>query len=249
MTRKIDYQEQKDIAIIKINRSDKKNAITQDMYKCLYDEIQKAEKDTKIKAILITGNGTDFTSGNDLTDFKNTKSPKDLTFVLQLIKLLPKIEKPLIAAVEGNAIGIGTTILLYCDIVFSSNDAIFQTPFTALGLCPEAGSSLIMPLTLGYQNAARLLLLSDKITAREAKEMGLITEITTEPVLSYAIKKGLQLTSYPSHAIKESKKLLMKIRNNFDLDKVIDNEADIFFSCLQNQETQQRLASLTENKG
>lgn len=241
MSEHIRFQQQKNIGIISINRPEKKNALTQAMYQQLHGYLSEAESNNDIQAILIHGEGGNFTSGNDITDFQNVTSPKDLAAVLGFLKALTTIKKPLIAAVEGYSIGVGTTLLLHCDLVYAHKNTIFQTPFAALGLCPEAGASLLMPAMLGYHNAVRLLMLGDKINGVDAKDMGLVTEVVDNAPFNYALDKALQIASYPKHAINISKQLIKQSLNQEMVQNVMDVEAKLFFECLQQPETQARL--------
>jgi enoyl-CoA hydratase/carnithine racemase len=163
------------ILTITFNRPDKKNAITAAMYQTIADTLKDAESDAAVRVILITGQPKIFTAGNDLDDFlknppQSTKSP-----VYQFIQNLIHATKPVVAAVSGPAVGIGTTLLLHCDFVYAAENAKFSMPFAKLGLCPEFASSLLLPQIAGYQRAAEKLMLGEAFSAQEACAMGFVS--------------------------------------------------------------------------
>jgi enoyl-CoA hydratase/carnithine racemase len=153
---------------IEIARPEKKNALTQDMYRAMGEALAAAEADSAVRAILIHGARDCFTAGNDLKDFLERSSGGGPSEAFRFISALPKLAKPLVAAVGGPAVGIGTTLLLHCDLVYAAPGARFQLPFVPLGLVPEAASSLLLPMVAGYQRAAELLLLGQPFTADKA---------------------------------------------------------------------------------
>ena len=150
------FEKDAEVGIIRLNRPEKKNALTLSMYRALITALDQAESEDGVRVILITGTPDCFTAGNDLVDFANAASdgPRDAVFFLEKLRAA---QKPVIAAVEGLAIGIGTTMLLHCDLVYAGVSSRLQLPFVNLGLCPEAGSSLIVPAVVGHQRAAELL--------------------------------------------------------------------------------------------
>ena len=170
------------ITTIRIDRPDKKNAITLDMYGALRVALQAADADAAIRAVAITGTRDCFSSGNDIGDFAraNQGSGGDITAPLGLLRALATLDKPLVAAVGGVAIGIGTTMLLHCDSVYASPNARFKTPFVDLALVPEAASSLLLPSLIGHRRAAQMLLLGEQIDAPTALAWGLINGIADD---------------------------------------------------------------------
>lgn len=156
---------------ISMNRPEKKNAINIEMYIQLKDAIKYADESDDIKVLVLSGEGGCFTSGNDLSDFLSFPEKIEENPAMQFIDAIANAKKPIVAVVSGLAIGIGVTMLLHCDIVISSKNAVFQMPFVNLGLCPEAGSTFLLPNIVGYQKAAKLMLTGDVFSAEEAYEM------------------------------------------------------------------------------
>ena len=162
---------------ILLNRPDKKHALTHAMYEQLQAALQAAEQDPRVRAIHVSGTGDAFTSGNDLKDFAQNP-PRDLDApVFHFLESLRTAQKPIVAAVSGVAVGIGTTMLLHCDLVYCDDTALFRLPFANLGLSPEGGSSFLLPLLAGYQKAAELLLLGETFHAATAEKIGLVNGV------------------------------------------------------------------------
>ncbi|MDP2639165.1 MAG: enoyl-CoA hydratase-related protein, partial [Betaproteobacteria bacterium] len=168
------------IARIEIDRPDKKNALTAAMYQAMADAIHAAEADSSVRVLLIHGKPGLFTAGNDLQDFLDHPPRDDQRPVFQFLYAISQAQKPIVAAVAGAAVGIGTTMLLHCDLVYAAPNARLQLPFVNLGLVPEAASSLLLPALVGYQRAAKLLLLGEPFSAQKAKEIGLVTDVVPE---------------------------------------------------------------------
>lgn len=198
------------ILTVRINRPERKNALTHAMYTALGDAIEQAEADASIRCVLFTGSDECFTAGNDLSDFASGL-PGDFkeTPVGRFLLLLANANKPIVASVNGPAVGIGTTMLLHCDMVFAGSNAGFKMPFASLGLCPEGGSSLLLPSWLGRVRAAELLMLGETFNADDAHRLGLINRVcepaTTEAAALEACQK---LASQPPAAIRATKQLL-----------------------------------------
>jgi enoyl-CoA hydratase/carnithine racemase len=208
---------------LQFNRLPRKNAITAVMYQTMADAFVSANDDPSIRAILITGQPEIFTAGNDLDDFmKNSapvpgKSPEDRA-VFQFMRALIGCTKPVIAAVSGAAIGIGTTMLLHCDLVYCADTAKFSMPFTQLGLCPEFGSSLLMTQLAGYPRAAEKLLLGDAFTAQEAFDMGLVSKVlSVDELLPFAQKQAARLIALPAASVRTTKALMKAPRQEATL--------------------------------
>ncbi|MDO8439273.1 MAG: enoyl-CoA hydratase, partial [Telluria sp.] len=170
------------ILTIEFNRPERKNAITAVMYQTMADALVAADTDAAVRAVLIIGKPEIFTAGNDLDDFmKNSKPvegvPAEERPVFQFMRALSGCSKPVVAAVSGAAIGIGTTLLMHCDLVYASESAKFSMPFAQLGLCPEFASSMLLPQVAGYQRAAEKLLLGEAFLAQEALQMGIVSRV------------------------------------------------------------------------
>lgn len=197
------------VMTLTLARLEKKNALSAQMYQQLSQALQQASADEQVRVVVLTGGVDCFCAGNDLGDFLSGGSLNHEHPTVQFLHLLSQFEKPLIAAVAGLAIGIGTTALLHCDLVYATSNAYFQMPFTALGLCPEAASSLLLPRLIGYQRAAQYLLLGDAFDGVEAKQMGLVNQLV-EPaaLLAFAQQKARQLAALPPQAVQQSKRLL-----------------------------------------
>ncbi len=202
------------ILTIEFNRPERKNAITAVMYQIMADALKDAENDATTRAIMIIGKPAIFTAGNDLEDFmKSAKPAPDQAFenksAFQFMRHLSQASKPVVAAVSGAAIGIGTTLLMHCDLVYAADNATFSMPFTPLGLCPEFASSLLLPRLIGYQRAAEKLLLGEAFSAQEAYEMGMINKVCrTEELLQFATTQAAKLVALPAASIRVTKRLM-----------------------------------------
>jgi len=183
------------------------------MYQEMADAIEQAEADPAIRVILFAGHAQVFTAGNDLEDFlKHPPKTKDAP-VFQFLWQISHASKPLVAAVAGAAVGIGTTLLLHCDLVYAADNARFSMPFTQLGLCPEAASSLLLPHIAGYQRAAEKLLLGEAFGAEEAREMGMVNRVLpVAELLPFAQAQAAKLAALPAASIRITKQLMKKNR-------------------------------------
>src|SRR5262249_22274086 len=157
-------------------RPEKKNALTGEMYLAMNEGLRQADTDADVRVVLITGTEDCFTAGNDLVDFANAK-PGETSPAILYLRTLAATKKPVVAAVSGIAVGIGTTMLLHCDLVYADSRARFQLPFVNLGLCPEAGSSVMLPGLVGHRKAAALLFFGEPFNAETARELGLVNEV------------------------------------------------------------------------
>jgi enoyl-CoA hydratase/carnithine racemase len=228
------------------NRPSKLNAITSSMYERLADEISQAQHNDSVRAILLGGAGDNFTAGNDIADFAGytTKVPlkavEDRPGMRFLFALLDNT-KPLVAAIQGHAVGVGLTLTLHCDYVVVAEGSQFQAPFLDLGLVPEAGSSLLLPQLVGRRKATEILLGGEPISAKEAVKLGIANKIVpfkqlAESAENYAIK----LASKPPKAMRESLKLMSMDKPA--LREHMLKEAHIFFDRLQSSETKKIFA-------
>ena len=193
-----------------------------------------------MQVILLNGAEHHFTAGNDLQDFLeqaplNLQSP-----VFQFLMQLAHFSKPLLAAVEGFAVGIGATLLLHCDLVYAEHNARFALPFVPLGLCPEAASSLLLPNRIGYANAAEKLFFGEVFSAQEAYRIGLVNQLLAEEEIQvYAKERAHKLTQLPQQALKITKRLLKQ--NNANIDQRLQEEGEYFSQLLQEADAQQAI--------
>src|SRR5471030_1876495 len=196
---------------VEINRPDKKNALTAAMYQAMADALAAAEADAKVRVVLIHGKSDLFTAGNDLQDFLDNRPRDEDRPAFQFLRNISRAQKPIVAAVAGPAVGIGTTMLLHCDLVYAAPNTRLQLPFVSLGLVPEAASSLLLPALVGYQRAAELLLLGEPFSAQTAKEIGLVTEVVPEEVLlETAIAQAKKLALKPAASVRLTKQLMKR---------------------------------------
>jgi enoyl-CoA hydratase/carnithine racemase len=195
------------------DRPEKKNAITSAMYEALIETFDQAERDPDVGALVLSGNGGAFTAGNDIADFlaASTAGSRDLheAPAWRFISKLARFEKPLVAAVQGLAVGLGTTLCFHCDLVYASPDARFHMPFVNLGLVPEAGSSLLAPLRFGRARASEFLLLAEPFSAETARELGLVNALLpNSSLLAHAMSKAAALAAKPRSALLTTRRLL-----------------------------------------
>ncbi|SEM19990.1 Enoyl-CoA hydratase/carnithine racemase [Syntrophus gentianae] len=207
-------EKQDGILIIEFNRPEKKNSITSAMYQMLADAVRDGESDKSVRVLLFRGKPDIFTAGNDIEDFINTTEDIEGRPVTQFIRNLSLAAKPVIAAVAGTAVGIGTTMLLHCDLIYAADNAKFSLPFVKLGLCPEFASTRLMPQIVGYQRAAELLLLGEPFSAIDAFNMGLVNKVLpSADLLSYTYAQAAKLVALPPSSLRITKSL-MKARDN-----------------------------------
>jgi len=238
------------IARVEIARPEKKNAITVAMYQQLADAITAANADSQVRAILIHGQPEIFTAGNDLEDFmaQTTREQGMDAPVFRFMRALSGSEKPVVAAVNGAAVGIGTTMLMHCDLVYCSDNAMFSMPFVSLGLCPEFASSLLMPLAAGYHRAAEKILLADPISAEEALEMHIVNRILPpNEVLAYARRQATRFTQLPPGSVRESKRLL-RAGSKTTIEKTIAEESQAFGRLLSSPEAKEAFTAFFERR-
>lgn len=233
---------------IQMNRPEKKNALTRAMYQAMADAILGADKEEGIRVILLTGTADCFTSGNDLADFMSAKDHRDKQLGNPFIPVISRAQKPIVAAVNGLAIGIGTTMLLHCDLVYAGTKARFQMPFVNLGLCPELASTLLLPRQIGYQRAAELLLLGEPFDAVTAHQWGLVNAVLPEAeLLDTALRKARQLAAQPSSSVRLTK-ALMKRPMEAAVSKAMDEELAHFMELLQSPAAAEALQAFVEKR-
>ena len=212
-TELIQVKKEGGVCIIRMNRADKRNALNQAMYDGLIEALNRADQSSEIHAILIHGGERCFTSGNDLNDFASYAENPFLRRAIPFLKTISQVKKPLIAALNGVAVGIGVTMLLHCDLVFAGTSARFQMPFINLGLCPEGGSSYLLPRLAGHCIASELLLFGDPFSAQTALQIGLVNAVLPDgKVFSHALSEAHKLVAKPLESLLLTKSLLKKGR-------------------------------------
>ncbi len=236
----IAIEQHEHILTLTINRPDKKNALTRDMYLSLANAINYAGHDEDARVIVIKGSSGVFTAGNDMHDFIAATSQTDaeINETEQFMRALMECELPIIAQVEGLAIGIGATLLLHCDFVYCSRNTILKTPFINLGLVPEYASSYIMPRLMGHVKASEWLLLGESVTAESAKDMGMVNEVLeTEALKAKVMQTAQKLAVLPQAALRQSKRLMKA--NSFAVKDHMYAELKIFIAAMQSEEAKQ----------
>jgi len=233
---------------IQINRPDKKNALTVAMYVELAAALDRAERQPDVRVVVIHGHPHVFSSGNDIGDFLNPAPVGDDPPVLRFLRSISSAAKPIVAAVDGPAVGIGTTLLLHCDLVYAGEGARFQLPFVNLGLVPEAGSTFLLPATTGYRRAAELLLLGEPFSAVKAQQYGIVTEVVADgETLEAATRAAKQLAAKPQQAIRLTKRL-MKAPVAEAVAKQIHEEAEHFATRLGSPEAAEALQAFLKSR-
>ncbi|CAB4558007.1 unannotated protein [freshwater metagenome] len=219
-----------------LNRAEKKNAITQEMYQTLADKINNAAGDFNIRAVVIDSNGDSFTSGNDINDFANNPQMGENSPVFNFLFAIHNFPKPLIAAVKGRAVGIGTTMLLHCDYVTANPDTKFSMPFVSLGLVAEGGSSYLFPRLVGHAKASEIFLTGRTFSADEAMQMGVINKVG-ENQLELAMEFANEVSEQPPTAVINTKALL-KSSSHEALNQVMLAEGELFKMATESDEAQ-----------
>jgi enoyl-CoA hydratase/carnithine racemase len=233
---------------IQINRPQKKNALTVDMYAAMADALESAERNPDVRVVLIHGNSEMFTAGNDIVDFDNAGQTEGTPPVYRFLHDISTATKPLVAVVTGPAVGIGTTMLLHCDLVYAGQNARFTLPFVNLGLCPEAASSYLLPRLLGYQRAAELLMLGDPFSAGKAREFGIVTEVLPDAdVFAYAEKQARRLADKPPASLRVTKQL-MKVETGSPVKQAMLAERVQFSSLLFAPEAKEAFKAFFEKR-
>lgn len=211
MTQDILSHTEAGVMTITLNRVDKKNSITAAMYGAMADALQAAAADAAVRVVVFQGHETIFSAGNDIGDFLNKPPAGKDSPVFRFLHGIAAFPKPLIAAVCGPAVGVGTTMLFHCDLVYAGDNAAFSMPFVNLGLCPEAASSLLVPQMLGYHRAAEALLMGEPFMAEAALEVGLVNRVLPPTEANnYAQAQARKLAAKPISSLVETKRLMKK---------------------------------------
>ncbi|MCU0813903.1 MAG: enoyl-CoA hydratase [Burkholderiaceae bacterium] len=236
------------VATIEIARPEKKNALTQAMYTAMAEAIAAAVEAREVRALLITGQPGIFTSGNDIEDFVQRPPQGDDSPVYRFMRALLECDKPVVAAVTGAAIGIGTTMLLHCDFVYVADDARLAMPFVGLALVPEYASSLLVPRLLGQRTAAEKLLLGDPFTGAEAVDCGIANAVLpAAEVLPHARRVAERLNALPPGAVRDAK-ALMHAPHREQILQVIAAEGEIFTRRLRSPEAMEAFQAFFQKR-
>ncbi len=241
------------VATIEIARPEKKNALTVAMYQAMTEALVAAGADTSVRAVLITGQPGIFTSGNDIEDFmtrgtqaQGSEVPDSPVF--QFMRALVECDKPVVAAVTGAAIGIGTTMLLHCDFVYVSDEARLAMPFVALGLVPEFASSLLLPQLMGHRRASEKLLLGDPFTAEQAVDCGIASAVLPAgEVVNHARRVAERFNGLPPGAVREAKRLL-RTQQREQILATIRTEAESFARRLKTPEAMEAFQAFFQKR-
>jgi len=214
------------VMTLTINRLDKKNSLTQAMYGAMADALNQAAADAAVRAVVLQGHETIFSAGNDIGDFLNGPTSTLESPVYRFLQGIAQFPKPLIAAVCGPAVGVGTTLLFHCDLVYAGDNAAFSMPFVNLGLCPEAASSLLVPQMMGYHRAAEALLLGEPFMAEAAMEVGLVNRVVP-PTEANAVAQAQarKLAAKPLSSLVETKRFMKKGQTSLVLAQMAEEGA------------------------
>lgn len=236
------------VTILRINRPDKKNALTQAMYTALCDGIDAADANPSVRAVLITATPGCFTSGNDINDFLQNPPQDESSPVLRFLHTISHSKKPLVAAVTGLAVGVGGTMLLHCDLVYMAQGATLQFPFTKLGLCPEAASSVLLAQRVGYARACEILLLGEPLPSAAALQYGIANQVVADAeVEGVALAQARKLAALPPQALYTSKALMRRAHRAL-VEDTIRAEAEQFTQMLRGEEAMEAMMAFMQKR-
>ena len=239
------------VMTLTFNRVDKKNSITRAMYAALADGLERAAQDAAVRVVLIQGDATVFSAGNDIGDFQNAPAdpgPREEQPVWRFLRAIATFPKPIVAAVCGPAVGVGTTLLLHCDLVYAGDNAAFALPFVNLGLVPEAGSSLLLPQMLGYHRAAEALLLGEPFMAEAALEVGLVNRVVPPTECNAAAQQqARKLAAKPLASLIETKRLMKGGQQAAVLARM-NEEGELFGRMLHEPAAREAFAAFAERR-
>ena len=247
MSENVDISRTDGVLEIRLNRPEKKNALTRDMYDAMATAFEQVDADPTLRVALLTGTGDTFTSGNDITDFQSRSNGGGRSAASRFLPTISSMQKPLLAAVNGAAVGVGTTMLMHCDLIVAARSARFIMPFTSLGLVPEAASSLLFPRLLGTQRASALLLLGEPLDAATAHEWGFANRVVDDAALmDTAREMARRLATLPPQAVRLTKRL---IRHGApDTAGRMDEELALFRERLGSPEAKEAFAAFMEKR-
>lgn len=232
---------------VAFNRPEKKNALTHAMYTAVADAIDRVENDPGLRVLFLTGTADCFTSGNDMVDFMQNPPSGGGSPVMRFLNGIRSMTKPLVAAVNGPAVGVGTTLLLHCDLAYAGRGAKFQMPFVSLGLCPEAGSSLLVPMMVGHRKAAQLLMLAETFGAEDARDYGFVNAVFDDADYQQkAWEKAEQLAAQPPASVRLAK---AQMKATFpQLAEVMMKEGAEFISRLGSPEAMEAMGAFMQKR-
>lgn len=236
------------VLTLTLNRPDKKNSLTAAMYATLADALDQATQDAAVRAVVVQGHATVFSAGNDIGDFLNNPPTGSEAPVHRFLQAISSFPKPLVAAVCGPAVGVGTTMLFHCDLVYAGDNAAFSMPFVNLGLCPEAASSLLVPQMMGYHRAAEALLLGEPFMAEAALEVGLVNRIVPPTEANgIAQAQARKLAAKPASALLQTKRL-MKSGQAAAVRQQMAEEGAVFARMLSEPAAREAFAAFLEKR-
>lgn len=237
------------VRYLTLNRAEKKNALTLAMYNDLSAGLQAADQDSSVRVIVLRAEGDSFCAGNDIADFIGAlNNPQAMQAPLTFLRTISAVAKPVVAAVSGAAVGIGSTLLLHCDLVIAAEQSRFQLPFVQLGLVPEGGSSLLMPQLAGHRKAFELLVLGQPFSARTAAELGLVNQVVEIEELPATVSQQAEtIAALAPEAVRQSKALL-KQNSHDQLQRVIVAEGELFAGRLHSAEAQEALQAFMQKR-
>lgn len=244
----ITIEDQGAVKVLRFNRVERKNAITAAMYAALAEALENSAQDPDVRVVIFAGSQMAFTAGNDLGDFLDDPPTTADAPVFRFLRALASFPKPLIAAVCGPAIGVGTTMLLHCDLVYAGQNATFGLPFVQLGLCPEAASSLLLPAIVGYQLAAERLLLGETFRGYEAKELGIVNRLLPpDEVEPFALAQAAKMAALPLSSLLATK-ALMKGAFADAVSRQMDEEGKYFARMLGEPAAREAFSAFLEKR-
>ncbi len=236
------------VTTVTLNRVDKKNAITTAMYAAMADALQQAADDASVRALVFQGHESIFCAGNDVGDFLKSPPTREDTPVFRFLQGLAKFPKPMLAGVSGPAVGVGTTMLLHCDLVYAGDNAVFSLPFVNLGICPEAGSSLLLPQLAGYHRAAEALLLGEPFKADAALAMGLVNRVVPATEVNALVQaQARKLAGKPMSSLLETKRLMRRAQTSLVAQQMAD-EGATFSRMLHEPAAREALTAFMEKR-
>ncbi len=235
------------VLTISINRPEKRNAITAPMYRAMANAIATCQEDESIRVVLLQGVGEHFTAGNDLSQFANIGGNDDISDTVAFMEALMQCPVPVVAKVRGMAVGIGTTLLLHCDLVYCSQDTVFSLPFINLGLVPEYASSWILPRLVGHRKASEWLMLGDAFSATDALQVGLVNNVCETAALDEVCAKALaKLVAKPGSALRHTKALMKTDQEA--VQSHMKEELGVFLQHLKSAPAQEAFSAFLEKR-
>jgi len=248
MSNEILIHAERGVTTVTLNRLDRKNSITLAMYAALADALAAAATDEAVRVLVFQGHETVFSAGNDITDFLHHPPSSDDSPTWRFLRALATFPKPMLAAVCGPAVGIGTTMLFHCDLVYAGDNAAFSMPFVNLGVCPEAASSLLVPQMLGYHRAAEALLLGEPFMAEAALEVGLVNRVVPPTEANAVAQAAAQkLAAKPLNSLMETKRLMKQGLQQRVLQQMAD-EGEVFRRMLGEPAAREAFGAFMEKR-